>query len=1055
MDLQSCFKLSFLLLFFSFTASRNSSSDQASLLSFKSMVISDPSGALTSWNEATRISNWQGIFCGSRRHPGRVTALELPSMNLSGTLSSSLANLSLLQKIDLSGNNFKGKLPVELGSLVRLHYINMNFNSLEGGIPSTLSHCAKLQKLSLSDNQLNGEIPQNLGLLLRFQSISLRNNKLVGGIPSSFMNLSSLLYLDLSNNSLTGSLPAALGNLSALSYLDLSSNHLQGSIPNLENLMHFTHMDLSQNNLVGGIPPYIANLSSLTTLYLADNSLTGEIPHSIWSLSSLSVFGVQNNNLSGSLPPEMGNSLPNLRTLDLYNNQFHGNIPRSLCNASSLRIIDLSFNKFSGRIPPNLGALENLRTVILTDNSLEAKEEVDWYFLKSLTNCTSLKGLQLDRNNLGGNLPNFVANLSTLTWLSMGGNQIFGSLQMEIGNLINLTLLDVGPNLLSGAIPATLGRLQNLHILDLNGNSFTGEIPTSIGNLSHLNQLYLGFNALSGNIPTSIGDLLSLEYLSLDYNRLSGLIPKEIFSISTLSILLGLSHNSLMGPMPSEVGTLRNLNMLDVSENKLTGEIPSAIGECLLLEILLMRGNFFNGSIPSSMKELKGLQHLDLSNNNMSGHIPDFLGTFHLLQELNLSFNNFNGEVPKKGIFGNASAFSVLGNSDLCGGSTKLNLPPCLNQTPMKKHKSKQIILIIFSVTTLFLILLFSSIGTYYYRAKKSKTVDLDKFVLKNQLKKVSYYELFKATNGFSPENLIGEGSFGSVYKGSMNLDSEKEVAIKVLNLQQKGALKSFFAECEALRNIRHRNLVKILTSCSSTDFRGNEFKAMVFEFLPNESLEKWLHPEEDEGDLKMLNLSQRLNIAVDVGLALEYLHCHGNAPIVHCDLKPSNVLLDYDMIAHVGDFGLARFLDLRASRSIKNPSCSTNLKGSIGYVAPEYGVANEISTKGDVYSYGILLLEMFTGRRPTDESFKEGLNLHKYVDKAFPNEVMETVDSSISLLPQQGEQIHDQAALRCIISVLRIGLLCSRESPMERMGIAEVAKELQAVRDEYVRALT
>ena len=201
-------------------------------------------------------------------------------------------------------------------------------------------------------------------------------------------------------------------------------------------------------------------------------------------------------------------------------------------------------------------------------------------------------------------------------------------------------------------------------------------------------------------------------------------------------------------------------------------------------------------------------------------------------------------------------------------------------------------------------------------------------------LPNVSYKELYQATNGFSPSNLIGSSNFGSVYKGLIHSE-ERSIAIKVLNLQQKGASKSFMVECNALRNIRHRNLVKILTCCSSMDNNGNQFKALVFEFMTNGSLDFWLHQGLDnENQSRNLSLLQRLNVAIDVASAIDYLHNHSTQPIIHCDLKPSNILLDNDMVAHVSDFGLAKLLPIIDDSSGKQTS-TIGIKGSIGYVAP------------------------------------------------------------------------------------------------------------------------
>ena len=201
----------------------------------------------------------------------------------------------------------------------------------------------------------------------------------------------------------------------------------------------------------------------------------------------------------------------------------------------------------------------------------------------------------------------------------------------------------------------------------------------------------------------------------------------------------------------------------------------------------------------------------------------------------------------------------------------------------------------------------------------------------------VSYSQLLKATDGFSTVNLLGSGTFGSVYKGELGHvgESTNLVAVKVLKLQTPGAVKSFVAECEALRNLRHRNLVKIVTAYLSIDYSGNDFKAIVYDFMPNGSLESWLHPDTNgQMEQQFLNLLERVSILLDVAFALDYLHCHGPAPVIHCDLKSSYVLLDADMVAHVGDFGLAKIL-YENSTVFHQSMSSVGVRGTIGYAAP------------------------------------------------------------------------------------------------------------------------
>lgn len=255
-------------------------------------------------------------------------------------------------------------------------------------------------------------------------------------------------------------------------------------------------------------------------------------------------------------------------------------------------------------------------------------------------------------------------------------------------------------------------------------------------------------------------------------------------------------------------------------KTKFSGDIPMELGGCLGLSILNMSGNFFEGSIPSSFGSLKSLQSLDLSKNNLSGAILHQPKDLPKLTTLNPSYNQFQGEVPKGGVFDNITAISLTGNEDLCGGIPQLKLPTC----PRKQKKHFKITIIMTMISCALAIL--AIFLTIYMRRKQKRLTSSPS--PQNTHLRVSYKELHDATNGFSSSNLIGTGSFGSVYKGTLH-HFEIPIAIKVLNLQTHGATKSFIAECKTLGKVWHRNLLKILTSCSSVDYKGNDFKAIVF----------------------------------------------------------------------------------------------------------------------------------------------------------------------------------------------------------------------------------
>ncbi|KAG6639827.1 hypothetical protein CIPAW_10G129600, partial [Carya illinoinensis] len=788
--------------------------------------------------------------------------------------------------------------------------------------------------------------------------------------------------LNLSYMGLQGTISPHMGNLSFLVLLDLSFNSFFGFIPHeIGHLHHF-----ATNRLIGAIPSSLSNLPMLELIC----SLIVSLVHSQFNnCVELVTLYLSDNKFDGSISKALFGSLQKLEWLGLG-----GSILTDLWHLPKLTIlalgsnnfkgalidVDFSENLFFGPIPKSLGNLKYLQELPLGENQLigqETRDKEQPNFISSLSNCRFLRELYISHNPLDITIPDSIQNLLASLQLFLASN----------GQIKGLIWLHLGHNNLIGNIPFTFGRLERLQRLYLHNNKIEGLISKEICQLKRLGELYLSNNKISSIILSCISNLNLLEHLMLSSNRLESSVPLNIWSLKNL-LFLDLSLNFLGEHLPSNMKTLDTPEYLDLLGNQITGEIPSIIGA------------------------FESLSYLDFSNNSFQGGIPQSFGNLKGLDILNLSYNNLSvGEIPSSGPFVNFTAKSFSGNSALCG-SRIFGVSPCPTiptyQQPKTKHILFKCILPVIASIIIFVILV--------YLPGRCRRINMEIPTSLNALhtlerRIISYQELFQGTNKFCESNLLGAGGFGSVYKGI--LSDRTIVAIKVL------------------RTIRHRNLVKVITTCTNPEFR-----ALVLEYMSKGNLERWLYSYN-----YCLDLLQRINIMVDVASTLDYLHHGQSKSILHCDLKPTNILLDEDMVAHVANFGIAKIL-------VENKDAThTKTLRTIGYIAPEFGFEGMVSIKSDVYSFGIVLLEMVTRKKLTDDMFAGDFTLRQLVNASVPDRMVEVVDEGLLRI----EDGRDTIALQSILSsILDLGLRCSKELPNTRMDIKDVAVKLNKIKSTF-----
>ncbi|MQL72894.1 hypothetical protein Taro_005264 [Colocasia esculenta] len=1045
-------------------------------------------GLLSRWSETGDPCSWPGVSCDAR---SRVVALEVagsgggdgflcssksgplpgecssPAARLAGRLSPAIGLLTELRVLRLPFHEFSGEVPAEIWGLLKLEVVDLEGSSVSGVVPSRLP--PRLRVLNLASNRIHGEIPFSLSSSLDLEVVDLSRNQINGTIPSFFDALPKLRDLRLSFNKLRGPIPGEIGDgCRDLQHLDLSGNLLVHGIPgSLGNCRELRSLLLYSNFLEGALPADIGRLAKLQVLDVSRNRLRGSVPEDLGNCSELSALVLSNpfhpspfgENLSKrgggdfnyfqDVMPESIMSLPKLRVLWAPRSTSGGVIPSNWGACASLEVVNLGENLLTGEIPAIFEQCKNLKHLNLSSNRLSGR-------LKPGLPVPCLDVFDVSGNLLSGSIPRFSSNtchapkfvpgdLSSaysafFTYRTLGESPLppFTSSDFTVVHSFRL-------NKFTGALPPlpiVAGRLKKAknYAFLADGNNITEPFPQILLTLSRkcndLNVLVIKIsnNFIYGEIPRNIATVCrSLRFLDVAGNQITGNIPLDLGLLDSL-VGLDFSRNMLQGQIPVSFGRLKRLEYLMLAANNLSGEIPVTIGRLHSLKLLDLSSNALFGEIPDGLANLRNLSVLLLNNNHLSGTIP--YGVMNLsLSVLNVSVNKLFGTtllganrprfhgIPKRPFLSLSILQSDMRRRILASGNS--TSPP-----ENSKHGFSSIEIASITSASAIVSVLLALILLYVYSRKcvrrsavqsserREVTVFVDIGV------PLTYENVVRATGGFNGSNCIGSGGFGATYKAE--IAPGVLVAIKRLAVGRFQGLQQFHAEIKTLGRWHHPNLVTLI------GYHISEAETfLIYNYLPGGNLEKFIKERSKRAvDWRMFH-----KIALNVAQALAYLHDQCQPRILHRDVKPSNILLDNELNAYLSDFGLARLLGNSETH------VTTGVAGTFGYVAPEYAMTCRVSDKADVYSYGVVLLELISDKKALDPSFSQYGNGFNIVAWAM-------------MLLRQGqareffiEGLWDVAPHDDLVDTLHLAVKCTDDSLSIRPTMKQVVHRLKQLR--------
>ncbi|CAF2047301.1 unnamed protein product [Brassica napus] len=808
---------------------------------------------------------------------------------------------------------------------------------------------------------------------------------------------------------------------------------------------HVRELQLMRLNLSGELAPEVGQLSYLEILNVMWNNITGRIPSEIGKISSLKLLLLNGNKLTGSLPPELGN-LRNLNRLQVDENNITGSVPPAFGNMTSIKHLHLNNNTLTGEIPVELSKLNNLAHLIL------------------------------DNNNLTGSLPQELARLPSLTILQMDNNNFHGSVIPEaygsFSRLVRLSLRNCG---LQGSIP-DLSSIKNLSYLDLSWNKLTGSIPES--KLSdNMTTIELSYNNLTGSIPQSFSELDSLQLLSLENNSLSGSVPTEIWenkSFEDNKLQVDLRNNNFSdttgnlrtpdnvtlylrgNPIckSTSIPIVKQLFEYICGEKKQTStkseHTPCNNVSCPYEKVLVSPGICFCAAPLLIDYRLKSRSFFFFTP-YIEHQFMEYITTSLQLDTQQLAIDKVVDEnklrlrmniklIPKgKTIFNVSEVIRIRGRftswtfprNDFFGPYELLDFPlegPYADLLAGESGISTVGWGLIVAASIVAATVISVSATLLYVKKRHGNLHALTRKRVSRSIsreiegvKNFSFMELSDATNGFDSSAVIGRGSYGKVYKGI--LPNKTIVAIKRGEETSLQSEKEFLNEIDLLSRLHHRNLVSLVGYSSDI---GEQM--LVYEYMPNGNVRDWLSANATE----TLSFNMRAQVALGSAKGILYLHAEANPPVIHRDIKTSNILLDSQLHAKVADFGLSRLAPNFGEGDCEPAHVSTVVRGTPGYLDPEYFMTRQLTVKSDVYSFGVVLLELLTGMHP----FFEGTHIIREVRMAHECGTVQSMADN-----RMGQSAPDK-----VMKLAELALRCCEDRPEMRPSMSKVVKDLESI---------